>query len=160
MRILIILMSICSLQAAELRVDLSQAGKKVSPTLFGLSLEEINHAGDGGLYTKLIRNGSFSEATTLDAWAVVRTGASRVNLFFETSMPLNSVKPRSLRIEINSPGGEKAGVANEGCWGIASKQGESYEFSMYARGATGSLSEVLRHAKILFCQYVGSEHFR
>lgn len=133
----IILMSICSLQAAELRVDLSQAGKKVSPNLFGLFLEEINHAGDGGLYAELIRNGSFAEATTLDAWAAVRTGASRVNLYFDTSMPLNSVKARSLRIEINSPGGERAGVSNEGYWGIAARQGESYEFSMYARGAAG-----------------------
>jgi hypothetical protein len=47
-RTFIILMSICSIQAAELRVDLSQAGKKVSPNLFGLFLEEINHEEGAG----------------------------------------------------------------------------------------------------------------
>lgn len=50
-----------------------KTGKKVSPNLFGLFLEEINHAGDGGFYAELIRNGSFAEANTLDAWAAVRT---------------------------------------------------------------------------------------
>ncbi|RPI23416.1 MAG: hypothetical protein EHM61_19820 [Acidobacteria bacterium] len=135
--LIIALFSICCLQAAEIRVDLSQAGKKVSPNLFGIFLEEINHAGDGGLYAELIRNGSFAEAPTLDAWVAVRTGAANVNLFFDSSTPLNSVKARSLRIEINSPNGERAGVSNEGYWGIAAKQGESYQFSMWARGAEG-----------------------
>ena len=134
---LIALLSICCLQGADLRVDLSQTGKKVAPNQFGIFLEEINHAGDGGLYAELIRNGSFAEAPTLDAWAAVQAGSSKVNLFFDTSAPLNPIKARSLRIEINSPNGERAGVANEGYWGIAAKKGESYEFSMYARSAAG-----------------------
>jgi alpha-L-arabinofuranosidase len=133
-KLMIALLSICCLQAAEMQVDLGQAGKKVSPELFGIFLEEINHAGDGGLYAELIRNGSFTEAPTLDAWSAVRTGVAKVNLFFDDTTPLNPVKSRSLRIEINSPNGERAGVSNEGYWGIAIKQGESYQFSMYARG--------------------------
>jgi alpha-L-arabinofuranosidase len=137
MKQLVLLIGISMLNAAEIRVDLAQAGNKVSPHLFGLFLEEINHAGDGGLYAELIRNGSFSEAPTLDAWAAVRSGAARVNLFFDTSMPLNAVKSRSLRVEVNSPGEARAGVSNEGYWGIAAKQGTSYEFSTYARAAAG-----------------------
>ncbi len=136
-KLMIALLSICCLQGADLRVDLSRAGKKVSPELFGIFLEEINHAGDGGLYAELIRNGSFGEAPTLDAWSAVRTGAAKVNLFFDGTTPLNTVKSRSLRIEIDSPSGERAGVGNEGYWGIAAKKGETYEFSMFARGATG-----------------------
>jgi alpha-L-arabinofuranosidase len=134
---LIAFLSICCLQGAELRVDLTQAGKKVSPNLFGIFLEEINHAGDGGLYAELIRNGSFAEAPTLDAWAAVRAGSAKVNLFFDRSIPLNPVKSRSLRIEVNSPDGARAGVSNEGYWGIAAKQGELYEFSLWARAAAG-----------------------
>jgi alpha-L-arabinofuranosidase len=87
------------------------------------------------MYSELIRNGSFTEATTLDAWSAVRTGQAKVNLFFESAMLLNAVKSRSLRIEVNSPNGESAGIANEGYWGIATKKGESYKFSMYARSA-------------------------
>ena len=129
--------ALCYSQDAELRVDLSQPGKKVAPNQFGIFFEEINHAGDGGLYAELIRNGSFTEAPTLDAWSAVRAGKAKVNLFFESAMPLNAVKSRSLRIEVESPNGERAGIANEGYWGIAVKNGDSYEFSMYARGAAG-----------------------
>jgi hypothetical protein len=133
-----LLQGFCCLEAAELRVDVSQAGKKVSPHLFGVFLEEINHAGDGGLYSELIRNGSFSEATTLDAWSAVQSGSATVNLFFDSSKPLNPIKSRGLRIEVNSSNGERAGVANEGYWGIAAKRSETYEFSMYARAVTGA----------------------
>ena len=56
---------ICWPQTADVRVDLSQAGKTVSPRQFGIFFEEINHAGDGGIYADLIRNGSFSEAPPL-----------------------------------------------------------------------------------------------
>lgn len=124
------------LYGADVRVDLAAPGKKVSPVLFGLFLEEINHAGDGGLYNELVRNGSFSEAPTLDAWAAVRTGSAKVNLFFDAASPLSPAKARSLRVEAESAG-DRAGIANEGYWGIAAKQGVSYEFSTYARAAPG-----------------------
>ena len=144
MKKLVVLVGICWLhsalcwsQAAEVRVDLTNAGKKVNPRQFGIFFEEINHAGEGGLYTDLIRNGSFTEAPTLDAWSVVQSGSAKVNPFFESEHPLNEVKPRSVRIEINSPNGERAGIANEGYWGIAVQKGTSYEFSMYARSAPG-----------------------
>ncbi len=146
MKRLFVLLTVCCLlpspagaggQQAEVQVDLRQPGKKAGPNQFGIFLEEINHAGDGGLYAELVRNGSFAEAPTLDAWAAVRSGAARVNLFFDTSMPLNAIRSRSLRVEVASPNGERAGVVNEGYWGIGVKKGESYDFSMYARAAAG-----------------------
>ena len=126
--------AICHAGEAHVRVDLSAAGKKVSPNQFGIFLEEINHAGDGGLYNELVRNGSFTEATTLDAWSVIRGSGAEVNLFFDDSVPLSPAKQRSLRIEVGPSKGDRAGVSNEGYWGISVKQGKSYEFSMYARG--------------------------
>ena len=137
MKKLVFLLSIGCLYGADLRVDLGQAGKKVSPNQFGLFIEEINHAGDGGLYAELVRNGSFSEATILEAWSPVRAGSAQVNAFFDTSNPLNAVKARSLRVEIDSQNAERAGISNEGYWGIAVKKGEAYEFSTYARAAAG-----------------------
>ncbi len=144
MKKLFVLIGVCCLQAsmcwaqgAEVRVDLTQSGKKVNPHQFGIFFEEINHAGEGGLYTDLIRNGSFTEAPTLDAWSPVRAGSAKVSLFFETENPLNAVKPRSLRIEANSPSGERAGLSNEGYWGIAVQKGASYQFAMYARSGGG-----------------------
>ncbi len=127
----------CHAQEAHVRVDLSATGKKVSPNQFGVFLEEINHAGDGGLYNELIRNGSFTEATTLDAWSAIRGNSANVNLFFDDSVPLSAAKERSLRLEVQSANGERVGISNEGYWGISVKQGGSYEFSMFARGAKG-----------------------
>ena len=57
-----------------------------------------------------------------------------MNVFFDTAMPLNLIKARSLRLDINSVSGQRAGVSNEGYWGIAVKKGASYDFSAYARG--------------------------
>src|ERR1700733_10140512 len=115
-------LAMCYAGEAHVRVDLGGAGKKVSPNQFGIFLEEINHAGDGGLYNELVRNGSFTEATTLDAWSVLRGSGAEVNLFFDDSVPLSPTKPRSLRIEVGSfkedrAGGGHAGVSNGGYWG-------------------------------------------
>lgn len=37
-------------------IDLSQKGADVDKSMYGLFFEEINHAGDGGLYAELIQN--------------------------------------------------------------------------------------------------------
>jgi lysophospholipase L1-like esterase len=48
-------------QNPSLTIDVSPPGAKISPTLYGVFFEEINHAGDGGLYAELIRNRTFEE---------------------------------------------------------------------------------------------------
>jgi len=63
----------CLGQNPSLTIDVSHPGAKLSPTLYGIFFEEINHAGDGGLYTELIRNRTFKELT---AWAPTSHGPS------------------------------------------------------------------------------------
>lgn len=46
---------------AEITVDLARPGAQVSPELYGIFLEEINNAFDGGLYAELVQNRSFEE---------------------------------------------------------------------------------------------------
>ena len=48
-------------QTEPIRIDLGQKGAVVSPNLYGIFFEEINHAGDGGLYAELIQNRGFEE---------------------------------------------------------------------------------------------------
>ena len=132
-RAIVALTALLSLNAAEVRVELGQPGRKASPGLFGIFVEEINHAGDGGLYSELVRNGSFAEAQTLDGWFPVRTGSARMNAFFEAAVPLSPAKARSLRVEVTAQGGEKTGIANEGYWGMAVAKGASYDFSARIR---------------------------
>lgn len=44
-----------------INVDASNPGVKVSPNLYGIFFEDINHAADGGLYAELISNRSFED---------------------------------------------------------------------------------------------------
>jgi len=48
--------------SATVTVDLKKKGSEVSPHLYGIFFEEINHAGDGGLYAELVRNRGFEDA--------------------------------------------------------------------------------------------------
>ena len=50
----------------QINVDAAHPGIHVSPTLYGIFYEDINHAADGGLYAELIRNRSFEESRQLD----------------------------------------------------------------------------------------------
>lgn len=46
-------------------IDLSQKGADVDKSMYGLFFEEINHAGDGGLYAELIQNRVFGGISSL-----------------------------------------------------------------------------------------------
>lgn len=48
-------------QEKPITIDLQQRGADVSPNLYGIFFEEINHAGDGGLYAELVQNRGFEE---------------------------------------------------------------------------------------------------
>lgn len=45
----------------KITIDLQKKGADLSPSMFGVFFEEINHAGDGGLYAELVQNRSFEE---------------------------------------------------------------------------------------------------
>lgn len=45
----------------EIIVDLQKKGAPISKSMYGVFFEEINHAGDGGLYAELVKNRSFEE---------------------------------------------------------------------------------------------------
>ena len=43
----------------NIEIDVNKRGNNVSPCLYGIFYEDINHAGDIGLYGELIKNRSF-----------------------------------------------------------------------------------------------------
>lgn len=47
--------------AQEISVDLQRKGYDVAPSMYGVFFEEINHAGDGGIYAELVKNRNFEE---------------------------------------------------------------------------------------------------
>src|SRR5678815_2387359 len=64
-------------QTTKLILDLTKSGANVSPMLYGLMTEEINHSYDGGLYAELIRNRIFKDSKTEpEGWSLVKDNPS------------------------------------------------------------------------------------
>ena len=63
--LLIFVMSFTSLianaQESKIYVDMGTRGHDVSASMYGMFFEEINHAGDGGLYAEMLQNRGFEE---------------------------------------------------------------------------------------------------
>lgn len=128
--------------ATVLRIDAGHPGVRVSPTFYGLMTEEINHSYEGGLDGELIRNRSLGEdpadATAPSHWSAVATGGAQVKVAIDAAQPFNAAFSRSLRLDIAAvTNGQRAGVANEGYWGMAARAGQTYHVSLYAKAAPG-----------------------
>jgi alpha-L-arabinofuranosidase len=129
----------------SLKVHVDQPGTKISPTLYGIFFEEINRAGEGGLYGEMIQNRSFEDdrggndvkPKHWPAWSLVAGKDAKVLAALDTSEPLNPKNPNSLRLEISETAGGRVGIANEGFRGIAVRQNAQYVARFYARGAGG-----------------------
>ena len=145
-------------QTAVLNVDASREGVSISPTLYGLFYEEINHAGEGGLYAELIQNRSFEDEAlpirnrrfgtngegerfgghpapgTIPAWYAVNSTGSASRMEITTDNLLNGVQQKALCWTITEATPEApAAIANTGYWGIASTKGDTYTLSFWAR---------------------------
>jgi len=125
----------------QLEIDGSQIAAHVSPALYGLMTEEINYSYDGGLYGELIRNRIFKDDANAPVhWSVVQDkdkgDASAIAL--DESQPLNDVLTTSLRLDLTAASdSHRAGIANDGYWGIPVRAGGKYRASFYARAASG-----------------------
>lgn len=122
-----------------LRIDAGRVLGRVSPTLYGLMTEEINHSYDGGLYAELVRNRTFQDNPQApDHWELVQEGGGTGSIALDPGRPLNRNLPVSLRLEVAQHGAnQRVGVANEGFWGIAVRPYATYHASFYARAAAG-----------------------
>jgi alpha-L-arabinofuranosidase len=142
----------------RLTVDVDRPGFKVSPMLYGIFFEEINRAGDGGIYAEMIQNRSFEDdAAEPIAWTMLKG-----QIALDRSQPLNTNNPTSAKLT-----GPFA-IANDGFRGGAQKapddrtrledwrrkfeesatglhieRGKKYDLTLYARGA-GNLAVALQ----------------
>ncbi|MGA2060219.1 MAG: alpha-L-arabinofuranosidase C-terminal domain-containing protein [Thermoguttaceae bacterium] len=133
----------------SLSVQVDKPGINVSPMLYGIFFEEINHAGDGGLYAELVQNRSFENSEKPDCWTLVTDGSAKGEMAIDTENPMGENNPRSLRLKIEGGGKGKVGVSNKGYWGIAVVKGEQYDLSVAIRagdGFTGPVSVSLERA--------------
>jgi len=125
--------------ARTITIDASSPARKVSPLLYGLMTEEINHAYDGGLYAELVRNRAFlDDAASPAHWSSVQADGTAATIALDKGQPLNAVIGTSLRLDVTrASAGHAAGVANEGYWGIPVRPNTRYRASFFARAAPG-----------------------
>ena len=144
-----------------INVDATQKGPEVSPMLYGIFYEDINHAADGGLYAELIRNRSFEDdnpipgtgehkdkakAGQANAHVSNWFGVGDATLKLVNRNLLNSVQHNALSVTASKAGD---GVRNEGFWGMNAVEGTSYKLSFWAKsdqGFKGALTARLQSA--------------
>jgi alpha-L-arabinofuranosidase len=143
----------------ELTIHLDQTGPAISPTLYGLSLEQINHSLDGGLYGELLPNRDFSwanrsilggEIQTVNGqrrivggtlivtpvyWTLRQSGDANADMQSDSSeLAPNTAAKISLRLTVSSVGnGGRAGISNDGYWGIPVNPNWTYHPSFCAK---------------------------
>lgn len=128
--------------------------KAISDMLIGVFFEDINYAADGGLYAELVQNRGFeyqlsdksgrdSTWNAYKSWSLVGEGMS---FTIDTLMPLHKNNKHYAKLAVSQPG---AALVNEGFNGIVVKEGEKYNFSIFAKslkGTKGKLTVRLKDA--------------
>ena len=133
-------------QTPVITLDLTKQGASVSPMLYGLMTEEINHSYDGGLYAELIRNRIFKDnKNTPEGWSLVQddpAAKASIKLIAATEeniprderrLAINGALSTCLRLTVEQAAG-RVGIANEGYWGIPIKPSTTYKASFYIKG--------------------------
>jgi alpha-N-arabinofuranosidase len=120
-------------------VDADQPIGKASPLHYGLMTEEINHSYDGGLYAELVQNRAFLDNAQRPVhWSVVQGPGAAATIALDRAAPLNDILTNSLRLDAATASESgRAGIANDGYWGIPVKPHTKYRASFYARAAAG-----------------------
>lgn len=124
---------------------------RISDTLFGIFLEDINYAVDGGMYAELVKNRSFEYG--MEARDSQKHGWESTNEAVTFSVQdgsgdgtaLNENNPHYAVVENSgaSSVSPTEGISSKGFLeGIAIEQGASYDVSFYAKSDGGSVDQV------------------
>lgn len=108
-----------------LNVD-SKLGAPIQSTMYGLFLEDINYAADGGLYGELVKNRSFEFPEHFTGWQAFGKVTIKNDGPFERA---------PFYVLLSDPGHDqrRTGLTNEGYFGIGVTKNESYRFSVWAK---------------------------
>ena len=137
--VILIASTFCLAASPSFTIDASHPAGQVSPKLYGLMTEEINHSYDGGLYAELICNRAFLDDTNAPVnWSVVTNAAAAATIALDRTNPVNDKLLSSLRLTVTQATKDQpAGVANSGYWGIPVHPKTQYRASLWARAESG-----------------------
>jgi alpha-L-arabinofuranosidase len=117
-------------------------GAAIGESMYGVFLEDINSAADGGLYAELVRNRSFEflpvdnpSYTPMTGWTPAsEAGGSGTATAVDDAGRLNDRNRTYLRLDLTNPRHGRYGVTNSGYnSGVALRAGAAYDFSVWAR---------------------------
>jgi alpha-L-arabinofuranosidase len=119
--------------AAEHTLDISVSapGAEIPATMYGIFFEDINYAADGGLYAEMIKNRSFEFPQAFMGWRTFGGVTLRDDGPFERN-------PHYVRLSYAGHSDKHTGLENEGFFGISTRKGETYHFSVWARVPEGA----------------------
>lgn len=128
---LVLLMAASHAQSqVTMNVDAALRGPLTSPYQYGLFFEEINHAGEGGLYAELVKNRSFEDGT--EGWQTINGAAMSVT---DTGL-LNEVQGHALTVAVKGASASAPkGIVNNGYWGMALRNDSAYTLSLWLKGS-------------------------
>ena len=119
-----------------LNIQLDKPLHTVSPTLYGLMTEEINYSYDGGLYAEMVRNRTFQDHGFggVAHWNIEHFGNSVASMAIDPEASPSTALEHSLVIDVKqADSSNRAGVRNEGYWGMALRPNTTYKGSLYAK---------------------------
>lgn len=129
----------CSVKAQPLVVKADKPMASIQSTMWGIFFEDINLAADGGLYAELVKNRSFEFFSPMMGWKVEQAAAATGSVLVTNRQEKDSANPRYIRVTRNSETGNFM-LSNEGFRGMGIKQNEQYNFSVWGRSESGTLT--------------------
>lgn len=146
----------------RVEIDASKLGARIPKGLYGVFLEEINNAGEGGLYAEMIQNRGFEDANLPPACTLEgnELAAPKNPSFWEGysknwrmewpysgmgDTPFWSIKGASMRVVTDTPltpasphaveidAKPDAELINDGFWGMGVTKDAKYDLSFFAQ---------------------------
>lgn len=129
-------------EAPVLQIEVNTSVAKVSPTLYGLMTEEINHSYDGGIYAELVRNRAFQDNPRQpEHWRIAQDGNARASMQIDSASGPSAALTSSLKLIVDkADGSDAAGIMNDGYWGIPLRPHTAYAGSFYAKADANQIA--------------------
>ncbi len=124
-----------SAEVNQFVIEPNAKGHAVSPTMYGLFFEDINFAGDGGLYAEKVKNRSFDFPQPLMGWNAFGKYEIKNDGPFENN-------PNYIRLLPAGHREKHTGIDNEGFFGVSFEKDHDYNFSVWARVPDGGTSSI------------------
>lgn len=130
-------MSLAATAQVTMTIDAQKRAAAISEHQYGLFFEEINHAGDGGLYAELIRNRSFEDNNTIpECWSAILQNGQDVILTLNTKQVMNKAQQTCLQLSVSGASAtQKAGVCNTGFWGMHFETDSTYTLRVWVKAS-------------------------